>query len=123
MTIFPFKHIKLRNTHIHVAHDYISSHLTSIHFSFHVPDYIYSRYFPAPIRVYIPHRTYPLPGYAYIHIRIHPLPGTVPAPLLFGTVIDTTCLLWSKECNAQHGACLYYDTTYIAWLVSPLHGQ
>ncbi|XP_060066145.1 solute carrier organic anion transporter family member 2B1-like [Ylistrum balloti] len=32
----------------------------------------------------------------------------LPAPILFGLVIDTTCLIWMKGCSGT-GACLFYD--------------
>ncbi|CAH1773391.1 unnamed protein product [Owenia fusiformis] len=34
--------------------------------------------------------------------------GYIPAPIMFGNVIDTTCLLWRKQCNIN-GNCLMYD--------------
>lgn len=33
----------------------------------------------------------------------------IPAPILFGNVIDGTCLLWKANCGAQSGFCLIYD--------------
>ena len=42
--------------------------------------------------------------------------GTIPAPILFGTLIDVTCRLWQHKCatdsivsTAEGGACLFYD--------------
>ncbi|XP_008331619.1 solute carrier organic anion transporter family member 2B1 isoform X2 [Cynoglossus semilaevis] len=32
----------------------------------------------------------------------------MPCPVLYGSIIDTTCLLWGKKCNTQT-SCLYYD--------------
>ncbi|XP_026086673.1 solute carrier organic anion transporter family member 3A1-like [Carassius auratus] len=34
--------------------------------------------------------------------------GFIPPPLIFGTGIDSTCLLWSTKCG-ERGACLLYD--------------
>lgn len=34
--------------------------------------------------------------------------GTIPAPILFGSLIDLSCQLWQDTCNKQ-GACLFYD--------------
>jgi len=38
-------------------------------------------------------------------------------PLLFGFVIDHSCLLWETKCDDRTGACLYYDTHQMAWLL------
>ncbi|XP_046382787.1 solute carrier organic anion transporter family member 4A1 isoform X2 [Ischnura elegans] len=49
-------------------------------------------------------------GFQWLIVRIL---GTIPAPLLFGAFIDSSCLLWQKitDCNeaTQHGACRKYD--------------
>lgn len=34
--------------------------------------------------------------------------GTLPSPLLWGAVIDSTCLIWDQVCG-QRGACAIYD--------------
>ncbi|XP_062608330.1 solute carrier organic anion transporter family member 4C1-like isoform X1 [Saccostrea cucullata] len=34
--------------------------------------------------------------------------GTVPGPILFGVVIDSTCLVWKEKCNEQ-ASCWIYD--------------
>ncbi|XP_072947607.1 solute carrier organic anion transporter family member 4A1 [Epargyreus clarus] len=44
-------------------------------------------------------------GIQWIKVR---LLGTIPAPLLFGFLIDLSCSLWSSTCG-QTGACLLYD--------------
>lgn len=44
-------------------------------------------------------------GIQWIKVRIF---GTIPAPLIFGTLIDDTCLLWQESCD-NAGACLVYD--------------
>lgn len=46
-------------------------------------------------------------GIQWIKVR---LLGTIPAPLLFGFLIDLSCSLWSTSCN-KTGACLQYDNT------------
>lgn len=32
----------------------------------------------------------------------------MPGPVLYGSVIDTTCILWGKKCG-QKTSCQYYD--------------
>nr|XP_020642053.1 solute carrier organic anion transporter family member 2A1 isoform X1 [Pogona vitticeps] len=33
----------------------------------------------------------------------------LPAPALFGLIIDSSCILWRKGCNKGSGSCVYYD--------------
>lgn len=35
--------------------------------------------------------------------------GTIPAPILFGWLIDQSCMLWQDSCDDQHGSCLFYN--------------
>ncbi|XP_065344246.1 solute carrier organic anion transporter family member 5A1 [Cloeon dipterum] len=35
--------------------------------------------------------------------------GYIPAPILFGNLIDSTCLLWKNTCGEKGGRCLLYD--------------
>ncbi|XP_043287756.1 solute carrier organic anion transporter family member 5A1 isoform X2 [Venturia canescens] len=35
--------------------------------------------------------------------------GYIPAPILFGNLIDSTCLLWKSACGEKGGRCLLYD--------------
>ncbi|XP_022915157.1 solute carrier organic anion transporter family member 3A1-like [Onthophagus taurus] len=35
--------------------------------------------------------------------------GYIPAPILFGNLIDSTCLLWKSSCDEKAGRCLLYD--------------
>ncbi|KAH8282669.1 hypothetical protein KR054_009059 [Drosophila jambulina] len=35
--------------------------------------------------------------------------GYIPAPILFGNLIDSTCLLWKSACGEKGGRCLIYD--------------
>lgn len=44
-------------------------------------------------------------GIQWIKVR---LLGTIPAPMVFGRLIDESCILWQKSCDG-HGACLVYD--------------
>jgi len=48
---------------------------------------------------------------------MHLCVGEVPGPFLFGAAIDHSCLLWEKKCDGNTGACLYYDTPYMGWLL------
>ncbi|XP_033726663.1 uncharacterized protein LOC117316235 [Pecten maximus] len=34
--------------------------------------------------------------------------GFLPSPIIFGKVVDSTCLIWQKSCGTE-GACLFYD--------------
>ncbi|KAI5632854.1 organic anion transporter polypeptide (OATP) family domain-containing protein [Phthorimaea operculella] len=45
-------------------------------------------------------------GIQWIKVR---LLGTIPAPLIFGFLIDLSCTLWEKSCDNSTGACLLYD--------------
>ncbi|XP_026319566.1 solute carrier organic anion transporter family member 4A1 [Hyposmocoma kahamanoa] len=49
-------------------------------------------------------------GIQWIKVR---LLGTIPAPLLFGFLIDLSCSLWDTSCNTT-GACLLYDNVNMA---------
>lgn len=33
----------------------------------------------------------------------------LPAPAIFGLIIDSTCIQWSTSCNQKRGSCRYYD--------------
>ncbi|CAO1319586.1 unnamed protein product [Diamesa serratosioi] len=35
--------------------------------------------------------------------------GYIPAPILFGNLIDSSCLLWKSNCGEKGGRCLIYD--------------
>jgi hypothetical protein len=35
----------------------------------------------------------------------------IPAPILYGQMIDATCLIWSHTCSAGTGSCALYDVT------------
>lgn len=45
-------------------------------------------------------------GIQWIKVRIL---GTIPAPMIFGTLIDDTCILWDESACSDSGACLVYD--------------
>lgn len=40
--------------------------------------------------------------------------GTIPAPILFGTLIDKTCQSWQETCQHSRGACFIYDNWMMA---------
>lgn len=50
-------------------------------------------------------------GIQWIVVRIF---GTIPAPILFGRLIDDSCILWQKSCSDDSGACLLYDNKEMA---------
>lgn len=35
--------------------------------------------------------------------------GYIPAPIVFGNLIDSTCMLWKSTCGEKGGRCLIYD--------------
>lgn len=45
-------------------------------------------------------------GMQFVIFRIF---GYIPAPILFGNMIDSTCLLWKSACGENGGRCLLYD--------------
>jgi len=46
------------------------------------------------------------------------LAGSIPGPILFGTLIDNTCVLWDKkECDDSVGNCLVYDNWTMAYSI------
>ncbi|XP_078038215.1 organic anion transporting polypeptide 26F isoform X5 [Augochlora pura] len=49
-------------------------------------------------------------GIQWIKVRIL---GTIPAPMVFGALIDDTCILWNETCDGR-GACLVYDNLYMS---------
>ncbi|CAD6997102.1 unnamed protein product [Ceratitis capitata] len=60
-------------------------------------------------------------GIQWIKVR---LLGTIPAPMIFGTLIDDTCILWQETCDQEGvgvGACLIYDNNNMSrymWLLA-----
>lgn len=45
-----------------------------------------------------------------IQFVIFRLFGYIPSPILFGNVIDSTCMLWKRTCAGEVGGrCLMYD--------------
>ncbi|KAI9586202.1 hypothetical protein GQX74_002049 [Glossina fuscipes] len=68
--------------------------------------------------VYDDQRSFAL-GIQWIKVR---LLGTIPAPMIFGTLIDETCLLWQQQRgDHQSGACLVYENFHMSkymWLLA-----
>jgi solute carrier organic anion transporter family, member 4A len=50
-------------------------------------------------------------GIQWIVVRIF---GTIPAPIIFGGLIDESCILWQEDCGSDRGACLLYDNKAMA---------
>jgi organic anion transporter 4A len=51
-------------------------------------------------------------GIQWIVVRVL---GTIPAPMIFGRLIDESCILWQQEsCRTGSGACLLYDNRNMA---------
>lgn len=50
-------------------------------------------------------------GIQWIVVRVL---GTIPAPIIFGRLIDETCILWQDSCGEETGACLVYDNKSMA---------
>ncbi|KAK7485686.1 hypothetical protein BaRGS_00023135 [Batillaria attramentaria] len=40
--------------------------------------------------------------------------GSIPGPILFGKIIDLTCLLWQESCDGE-GACFFYDKKQMSY--------
>ncbi|XP_037514749.2 solute carrier organic anion transporter family member 4A1-like [Rhipicephalus sanguineus] len=47
-------------------------------------------------------------GVNYVAIRIL---GTIPGPILFGHLIDRSCVLWEGTCSGGSGACAIYENS------------
>ncbi|KAK3926220.1 Solute carrier organic anion transporter family member 4A1 [Frankliniella fusca] len=51
-------------------------------------------------------------GIQWIKVR---LLGTIPAPMIFGLLIDETCVLWQlDQCTGEAGSCIAYDNLYMS---------
>ncbi|XP_078070846.1 solute carrier organic anion transporter family member 4C1-like [Mustelus asterias] len=56
-------------------------------------------------------------GIQWLFVRIL---GTIPGPILFGTVIDISCVLWNEDACGQKGACWTYDNLKMASLITAI---
>ncbi|XP_039969405.1 solute carrier organic anion transporter family member 4A1-like [Bactrocera tryoni] len=60
-------------------------------------------------------------GIQWIKVRLF---GTIPAPMIFGKLIDDSCILWQETCDEDGsgvGACLVYDNYNMSkymWLLA-----
>ncbi|XP_043271087.1 solute carrier organic anion transporter family member 74D isoform X2 [Venturia canescens] len=43
--------------------------------------------------------------------------GLIPGPIIFGALIDSTCLIWDHSCGAQ-GNCWYYDKEDFRYIIN-----
>ncbi|XP_052863948.1 solute carrier organic anion transporter family member 4A1 [Anopheles cruzii] len=50
-------------------------------------------------------------GIQWIKVRVL---GTIPAPMIFGRLIDETCILWQESSCEDQGACLVYDNAFMS---------
>ena len=41
-----------------------------------------------------------------------------PSPIIFGSMMDSSCLLWSTQGCSSYGACLIHDNADLAFRVS-----
>lgn len=79
--------------------------------------YILKKKWKLNLRIYrcVPdtHRSYAL-GIRGIIVR---LLGTIPGPIIFGYILDTTCVLWQETCN-RSGSCRLYDNSKMSkWVI------
>ena len=64
-----------------------------------------------------------------IQFVIFRLFGYIPSPILFGNVIDSTCLLWKSTCEGEAGGrCLLYDIEafrykYVIFYIKKIHNN
>eukprot|EP00057_Strongylocentrotus_purpuratus_P006948 XP_011661422.1 PREDICTED: solute carrier organic anion transporter family member 4A1-like isoform X6 [Strongylocentrotus purpuratus] len=45
--------------------------------------------------------------------------GSIPGPILFGAIIDSTCLRWQETCG-ERGACWLYNNKSLSWKLTTL---
>eukprot|EP00057_Strongylocentrotus_purpuratus_P028748 XP_011683222.1 PREDICTED: solute carrier organic anion transporter family member 4A1-like [Strongylocentrotus purpuratus] len=45
--------------------------------------------------------------------------GSIPGPIIFGAIIDSTCLQWQETCG-ERGACWLYDNESLSWKLTTL---
>ena len=35
--------------------------------------------------------------------------GFVPGPIIYGVLVDSSCIFWQRSCGRENGACLFYN--------------
>jgi len=43
--------------------------------------------------------------------------GSIPAPIVFGALMDSTCILWHKSCDGESGSCRAYDNSKMSQIL------
>ncbi|XP_067885866.1 solute carrier organic anion transporter family member 4C1-like isoform X2 [Heterodontus francisci] len=56
-------------------------------------------------------------GIQWVFVR---LLGAIPGPILFGTVIDESCVLWNEDDCGGKGACWTYDNPKMAYMLTAI---
>lgn len=51
-------------------------------------------------------------GLQWVSVRLF---GTIMAPILFGMIIDRSCLTWQTLCGEQRGACTIYENSSMSY--------
>ncbi|XP_037518161.1 solute carrier organic anion transporter family member 4A1 [Rhipicephalus sanguineus] len=51
-------------------------------------------------------------GLQWVSVRLF---GTIMAPILFGMIIDRSCLTWQHLCGEQRGACIIYENSSMSY--------
>ena len=42
----------------------------------------------------------------------------IPGPILYGRIIDSTCLVWSENCYGKRGNCQLYDQKLFRYFIN-----
>ena len=60
-------------------------------------------------------------GFQEIFVRFL---GFIPAPVMFGSLIDKSCQLWQKDdCTDDTTSCVEYDNTYFRCVLFQVNGS
>ena len=53
---------------------------------------------------------------SYLHFMVeNQFLGTVPGPIIFGAIFDSTCILWQENKGSEQGSCWIYDNGSLAF--------
>ena len=55
-------------------------------------------------------------GVKWVFIRFM---GSVPGPIIFGALFDSTCMLWQDKCDTK-GSCWIYNNYKLSWRIFTL---